>query len=76
MDPIQMLRMFVGKGGTPQQMITNLLSSGNSNPMIGNLIKMANGGNKGSIENFARNLCKDRGIDFDKEYANFINQLR
>lgn len=76
MDPMQMVKAFLGKGGTPQQIIANFLTSGNSNPMLGNLTKMAQSKNPKAVENFARNMCKERGIDFDKEYANFMNQLR
>lgn len=76
MDLFQALKMFMGKGGNPQQFVANMFSNGGANPMIGNLIKMANSGNSGSIENFARNICKERGIDFDKEYTNFMNKLR
>lgn len=76
MDPMQIVRNFLGKGGTPQQMISNFLNSGNTNPMLGNLIKMAQSGNPKAIETFARNICNERGINFDKEYANFMNQLR
>lgn len=76
MDPFQVLKVFMGKGGSPEQFIVNMISNGVCNPMLGNLIKMANGGNVGSVETFARNICKERGIDFDKEYATFMNKLR
>ena len=76
MDPFQALKMFMGKVGRPEQFIANMISSGVGNPMLGNLIKMANSGNTGSVETFARNICKERGIDFDKEYATFMNKLR
>ena len=71
-----MVKTFLGKGGTPQQMIANFLNSGNSNPMLGNLMKMAQSNNPKAVENFARNICKERGIDFDNEYSNFMNKLR
>lgn len=76
MDPFQALKMFMGKGGNPQQFIANMFSNSGGNPMIGNLVKMANTGNVQNVENFARNICKERGLDFDKEYVNFMNKLR
>lgn len=50
---------------------------GNSkNPMISNLMNIYKGGNQNAIETFARNVCQERGIDFEKEFTNFIKQLK
>lgn len=48
----------------------------NNNPMFRELIQKAQKGDRQSIENFARNICKERGIDFDKEFANFMSNFR
>jgi hypothetical protein len=48
----------------------------NNNPMFRDLIQKAQRGDKQSVENFARNICKERGIDFDKEFANFMSNFR
>ena len=48
----------------------------NNNPMFRDLVQKAQRGDKQSIENFARNICKERGIDFDKEFANFMSNFR
>ena len=48
----------------------------NVNPMIGNLVKLAKNGDSKSVENFARNLCKEKGIDFDKEFAQFMSNFK
>lgn len=48
----------------------------NSNPMFRDLIQKAQKGDKQSVENFARNICKERGIDFDKEFANFMSNFK
>lgn len=48
----------------------------NNNPMFRDLIQKAQKGDRQSIENFARNICKERGIDFDKEFANFMSNFR
>lgn len=60
---------------TPQQMAMNMIKN-NSNLMMNNLFQMAQKGDNQGIENFARNICKERGLDFDKEYSQFINQLK
>lgn len=41
------------------------------NPMITNLINMIKSGNPQGVETFARNLFKERGRDFDKEFNDF-----
>lgn len=48
----------------------------NTNPIIGNLVKMAKNGDTKSVETFARNLCKEKGIDFDKEFAQFMGNFK
>lgn len=75
MNPIENIKSIINKGANPQQVITNILSQ-NSNPMMQNLMKMAQSGNSQEVENFARNICKEKGIDFDKEFSNFMKQIR
>lgn len=74
-NPIEMIKGLMSKGESPQQMISNMISQ-NSNPMMQNLTKMAQSGNSQEVENFARNICKEKGIDFDKEFSNFMKQIR
>lgn len=78
MNPMQLIKQFMGKNMNPQQileqeMVKNLYQQ---NPMIGNLIGMANKGNSKGIENFARNMCRERGIDYDEEFAKFMKQIK
>lgn len=58
----------------PIQIIQHLMSK-NTNPMFTNVIKMAQEGNREGVEQFARNICKERSIDFDKEFKNFLSQM-
>lgn len=61
----------------PQQMVMQMVAKmGNSNPMINYLIQMGQSGNSKGVENFARNVCKEKGIDFDKEFSNFMQQIK
>lgn len=62
------LRQYLMNGGTPQKLISNMMLQ---NPMVNNLIQMAKSGNIQGVENFARNLYKEQGRDFDKELAEF-----
>ena len=43
----------------PQQFVMNMLGQ-NQNPMTTQLINLAKTGDKTQIENFARNICKER----------------
>lgn len=76
MNPIQILQNFLGKGGNVQQLLMQVISTTqNNNPMINNLMNMANSGNSQGIENFARNFFRDRGRDFDTEFNQFMSNF-
>lgn len=59
----------------PQQAVFNMVGN-NTNPMIKNLLEMAKNGNYKGIETFARNLYKEQGKDFDKEFAEFMKNFK
>lgn len=70
-NPMQMMQ-FIRSSGNPQQLMMNMLEqqSGN-NPMIANLLNLAKANKTSDIEQVARNLLKEQGKDYDKEFANF-----
>lgn len=72
MQFMQMMR----NGNNPQTMIMNMLQqqAGNS-PLGQNLLRLAQNNDGKGIEQIARNLCSQRGLDFDKEFAAFKQQL-
>lgn len=76
MNPVMQFMQMMRSGGNPQQMMINMLQqqAGNS-PMGQNLLKLAQQGDGKGIEQIARNLCAQRGLDFDKEFAAFKQQL-
>lgn len=74
MNPMQRLAMLFKGVKNPQQAMLQMLNN-NTNPMAQNVLKMAQNGDTKGIENFARNICKEKGIDFDKEFNNFKNNL-
>lgn len=76
MNPIDMLKVIMNKNKNPKDIIKNVMLKGNSNPMITNLIDMAEKGNNKGVEQFARNIFKEKGKDFDKEFEDFMNQIR
>ena len=74
-DPIQLIQLIKG-GRNPQQLIMNILKqNGNNNPILNNVINMAQNGNVSGLEMVARNLAAQKGLDFDKEFANFKSQI-
>lgn len=73
MNPIQIIQMIKG-GSNPQQLMMSFLQQQN-NPMANNLLQMAQNGNIGGIEQVARNMCAQEGLDFDKEFSSFKQQL-
>ena len=75
-NPIMQFIQTMRGGGNPQQMIINMLQqqAGNS-PLGQNLLQMAQNNDGKGIEQIARNLCQQRGLDFDKEFAAFKQQL-
>lgn len=75
MNPMQILKTFLGNGGNPQELLQKTISKNNNNPMIANLVNLAQNGNKEEVEKIARNLCKERNIDFDKEFNAFISNF-
>lgn len=73
MNPMQIIQM-IKSGSNPQQLIMSFLQQQN-NPMANNLLQMAQNGNTSGIEQIARNICAQKGLDFDKEFNSFKRQL-
>ena len=74
MNPMQMLQSFLGRGMSPQQIINQI--SDNKNPMITNLMNMMQTGDSKGVEDFARNIFKEKGRDFDKEFGEFKKNFK
>lgn len=88
MNLFQNFQNFISQGGTPQKFLNDLLNGGlpqnlmkkvipiTKNPIVENILKSANEGKVKIVENIARNVCKNViHIDFDTEYANFLNKF-
>ncbi len=68
-NPMQLVQL-IKNGNNPQQLIMNILQQ-NNNPILQNAMNLAQKGDLFNLENIGRNLAQQRGIDFDKEFANF-----
>ena len=73
MNPMQMLQVMKNPQQFLQQMMGN--NSVMKNPIARNAMQMAQKGDSKGIEQMARNLCKEKGIDFDKSFSDFKNQF-
>lgn len=73
-NPMQFMNMLKGIK-SPKDAVINMIKS-NNNPMIKNLVEMAEKGDNQGIENFARNLYAQQGRDFDKEFGEFMNNFK
>lgn len=70
------LNNFMKQQINPKQLLMNFMQQNNQNPMINNLINMAQKGDSKGVENFARNLFKEQGRDFDKEFSDFMKNFK
>ena len=75
MNPMQFIQMVRGNKN-PQQMMMNMLEqqSGN-NPVFKNLLNLAKENKTNDIEQVARNMFREQGRDFDKEFTDFRQML-
>ena len=70
-NPMQLINMLKN----PKEAVINIVKS-NNNPMIKNLVEMAEKGDNQGIENFARNIMKEQGRDFDAEINEFMKNFK
>jgi hypothetical protein len=70
--------MQIIKNGNPQELVLNILQKDaqRGNQVAGTLIQMINSGDSQGIERVARNIAKEKGIDFDKEFNSFKQMFR
>lgn len=75
MNYMQILQM-IRSGQNPQQvMLQWLQQSAPNTPLEQNLVAMIQKGDAAGIENLARNMCESRGVDFDKEFKAFKQNI-
>ena len=68
-NPMQFMSMLKSIKN-PKEAVINMIKS-NNNPMLKSLVEMAEKGDMKDVENFARNIYKEQGKDFDQEFNNF-----
>lgn len=74
-NPMMLLKLMNGKN--PKDFLFNMLGQQmGDNPIMSNLINLANNGDKSGVETVARNLFREKGMDFDKEFTSFMNNFK
>lgn len=75
-NPFNTIKNFIKQQGSPKELLMNFMQQNNQNPMINNLIRSAKNGDYSQVENFARNICREKNIDFDKEFETFMQSFK
>ena len=66
------LLQAIRNGTNPQQLVMGVLEGQMaSTPMGKNLLQLVKENRISEIEQIVRNICTEKGIDFDKEFASF-----
>ena len=75
MNPLSIIQMM--KSGNPQQFMQQIMGNSQimSNPMMKNTMQMAQNGDIKGVEQMARNLCKEKGLDADEMFNQLKNSL-
>ena len=74
MNPMQLMQML--KGGNPQSFVFQMLEqNAQNNPFFANILQLVKSNKTSEIEQIAINMCKEKGIDFNKEFNSFKNNL-
>lgn len=65
---------LIRNGVSPKAIVEQNIK--NTNPIMGNLINLAEKGDYKAVENFARNIYKEKGGNFDKDFAEFMKNFK
>ena len=75
-NPMQLIQL-IKQGNNPQQLLMNILQqNGSNNPILKNAADLAKNGNIAALQQIARNLAAQKGLDFDTQFENFKSYLK
>lgn len=74
-NPKQIAKNMLGINNPKEMVMQALAQQGNNNPILNNLVDMANKNDYAGVEQFARNLYKGNGKDFDAEFNAFMQKM-
>lgn len=74
-NPIQMINL-IKNNRNPQEFVLNMVQEqAGNNPLFANLLSLAKNGRGNEIEAIARNMMREKGLDFDVEFNKFRNTI-
>lgn len=74
-NPMAIINM-IRSGKNPEQLMINYLEGQlKGTPLGENLVTLAKNNNTAEIEKIARNICEQRGLNYDKEFNDFKQRL-
>ena len=74
-NPMELIKQ-IRQGKNPQQLMIGIMENNmKDTPMGENLLTLAKEGKSADIEQIARNIFKEHGLDFDKEFTAFKRNL-
>lgn len=73
-NPMQFINVLKGIKN-PKEAVLNAVK-GNNNPIIKNIVEMAEKNDIKGLENFTRNIMKEQGRDFDSEVNEFMKYFK
>ena len=75
-DMFKLISSF--KNQDPSAIVSNMVNEAASqgNPIMANLANLIKEGNTKEIENVVRNIAKERGMDYDKEFKAFRQMFK
>lgn len=73
-NPMEFFKMFKAMKN-PQEAIIEM-AGGNNNPILKNAVEMAKNGKNDDLMQLAQNLCKEKGIDFEKDFNKFSQDYK
>lgn len=69
-NPLEMIQM-IKNIKNPRDFVVNYVKQNNNNPIMNNLIGMAEKNDTKGLEQFATNILKQQGMDFQEIMKNF-----
>ena len=73
-NPMDFFKMIKAMKNSQEAIIE--MAGGNNNPILKNAIDMAKNGKNDDLMQLAQNLCKEKGIDFEKDFNKFSQDYK
>lgn len=74
-NPMQIIQA-IRSGQNPQEIVMSIVQERmGSTPMGQNIINLVQNNKTDEIEQIAKNICQQRGVDYDKEFTAFRQRL-